>query len=315
MVLPTPDPPRLLLTVPDLCEQYRHHALTIRNVSAGHVDQQLTYVKRLLDFLGLPRTAVSLRDVLNEEAITAFLIDYAPRYGPESRRQMHVAVRTFLRFAYEERLMPLDLSAFVPTVRKRAMGHIPRALAGSCIAALESSIDRSCPAGRRDAAVICLLSTYGVRGIQIRRLCLEHVDWENGCIHFPAAKGGHPVKQHLTSKAGNRLADYIVDGRPQSPYREVFLTLATATPLPDARVLWRMIDQRLRAARISVPKNVSRGTNGFRHAFATRMTGKVPFKDVADMLGHRSPSSTLVYAKVDVQTLRQAALPWPGVSA
>ncbi len=73
-----------------------------------------------------------------------------------------------------------------------------------------------------------------------------------------------------------------------------------------------MIHRRLLRANVPVPDGVSRGTHGLRHAFAVRMTGKVPFKDVVDMLGHRDPSSTLIYAKTDVQTLQQAALPWPG---
>jgi len=76
-----------------------------------------------------------------------------------------------------------------------------------------------------------------------------------------------------------------------------------------------MIHRRLQRAKASVPEGVSHGTHGLRHAFAVRMTGQVPFKDVVDMLGHRDPSSTLIYAKADVQTLRQAALPWPGVSS
>ena len=76
-----------------------------------------------------------------------------------------------------------------------------------------------------------------------------------------------------------------------------------------------MIRRRLQAAKISVPTGVSRGTHGFRHAFAVRMTGQVSFKDVVDMLGHRDPSSALIYAKADVQKLQHAALPWPGVSS
>jgi integrase len=93
---------------------------------------------------------------------------------------------------------------------------------------------------------------------------------------------------------------------------EVFLTLTTAVPLPDSSHLSKVIHRRLERADLIVPECVSRGTHGFRHAFAVRMTGQVPFKDVVDMLGHRDPSSTMIYAKTDVQTLQQAALPWPG---
>jgi len=304
-----------MMTLPTLREQYSHHALTIRNVCADTLKARLISLDRLFGYFGPPQTATELFGRINQTTLTAFLLDYAARYGPGSRQNMHSAARGFLRFAYEEQFMAYDLSALVPTVRRRAMAELPKALPDACIRALEDSIDRSCPAGRRDAAIVCLLSTYGVRGVPVRRLCLEHIDWHNERIHFPAAKRGRPIEQHLTVKVGNRLADYITNGRPQSPLPEVFLTLTTATALSDSSSLSTMIHRRLQRAEASVPEGVSRGTHGLRHAFAVRMTGRVPFKDVVDMLGHRDPSSTLIYAKADVQTLQQAALPWPGVSA
>lgn len=36
-----------------------------------------------------------------------------------------------------------------------------------------------------------------------------------------------------------------------------------------------------------------------------------PLKSIADMLGHRTLDSTLIYTKVDIETLRQVALEWP----
>lgn len=295
-----------------LRERYRHYALTVLSVSAELVRKRFIYFGRLFEFLGPPQNAAELFSGLDPRAITAFLIDYAPRHGPGSRQDMHAALRALLRFAYEEGFMAQDLSVLVPTVRNRASAHLPGAMPESCIVALERSIGRHSPEGRRDAAIVCLLSTYGVRGAQIRRLRLEHIDWENARIHFCACKGGRAIEQHLTAKAGNRLAGYIADGRPQSPCREVFLEPATATALADSQALSRIIDRRLQQAGVRLPAGVSRGTHGFRHAFATRMVGRVPFKDLTDMVGHRSPSSTLVYGKVDVQALQQAALPWPG---
>lgn len=312
MSLPATNTAKMALSA--LREQYRHHALTIRNVCADTVKARLICLDRLFNYLGPPQTAAELFAGLDQTSLTEFLVDYATRYGPGSRQNMHSSARGFLRFAYEEQLMPRDLSALVPTVRRRAMAELPKALPDLCITALEDGIDPTSAVGQRDAAIICLLSTYGVRGIQIRCLCLEHIDWQNERIHFPAAKRGQPIEQHLTVKAGNRLADYITNGRPQSLLPEVFLTLTTAAPLTDSSYLSRMIRRRLQRVEAPVPEGVSRGTHGLRHAFAVRMTGQVPFKDVVDMLGHRDPSSTRIYAKADVRTLQQAALPWPGVS-
>jgi integrase len=295
-----------------LVERYRHYTLTVRSTSAETIRKRSVYLRRLFEFLGPPANAGRLFARLDPKTIGAFLTHYAPRHGPGSRRDRHATLSAFLRFAYEEQFMGQDLSALVPTVRRHAAAHLPRALPEACIVALEQSIERQSPEGRRDAAIVCLLATYGVRGAQIRGLRLEHIDWDRERIRFPVCKGGRPVEQPLTAKAGNRLVEYLAGGRPRSSCREVFLVQATATALPRAQALSKIIDRRLRQGGICVPAGVSRGTHGFRHAFATRRVGRVPFKDLVDMLGHRSPSSTLVYGRVDVETLQQAALPWPG---
>lgn len=313
MLLPTIDTSTMTLLA--LREQFRLYDLTIRNVCADTAKERLRYLDIVFGYFGAPQTADELCASLTPATLTEFLLSYATKHGPGTRQAMHTALRVFLRFVYEEQFLSRDLSGLVPSVRKRALSGLPKALPASCISALEASIDRSSLAGLRDAAVICLLSTYGVRGIQIRHLRLDHIDWQNARIHFPSAKRGRPIEQHLTAKAGNRLVDYITKGRPPSDVPEVFLTLNKAATMTGKTCLSLMIRRRLLRLGIPIPEGVSLGTHGFRHAFAVRMTGHVPFKDVVDMLGHRDPSSALIYAKADVQTLQQAALPWPGVSA
>jgi len=40
---------------------------------------------------------------------------------------------------------------------------------------------------------------------------------------------------------------------------------------------------------------------------------RATLKEIADFFGHRSLSTTTIYAKVDLTALREVALPWPEV--
>jgi len=296
-----------------LAEEYHRDALRVRGVLDESAKAERPYLKRFFEYFGPPDSPESLFAAICPDAVTDCLIQYASRYGPGSRRCMQNTVRLFLRFAYLSGYLEADFSALSPCVRSPRMGKIARSIPSECIDALISSIGKETPADRRDSAMICLLSTYGVRGVQIRRLCLEDIDWARSRIHFPAVKRGRPVEQHLTAKAGNRLADYITNARPSSSCSEVFLRLREPfQPIAHPRQLSRIIRRRMVQVGVELPEGVPYGSHCFRHAFATRLYGRVPFMDVVDMLGHRDPSTTLIYGKVDVANLQKAALPWPG---
>jgi site-specific recombinase XerD len=57
----------------------------------------------------------------------------------------------------------------------------------------------------------------------------------------------------------------------------------------------------------------SLGAHSLRHTLATEMVSNgATFKAVSDVLGHKSITTTLIYAKLDLKALMQVALPWPG---
>lgn len=295
-----------------LGKRYRRNALEVRQVTSETARKQWAYLNRFFLQTGPHRSPSELFKRLDPNLVTDFLFSYAGSHGVGARRWMHLSLRMFLRFCGECGYLGRDLSFLVPSVRVPKAGRLPRCLPDECIASLSDGIKRDTEAGRRDAAIVWLLATYGVRGVQIRRLRLDHIDWVNEHIHFPAAKGGRPVDQHLTCEVGNRLSDYILHARPCSPCPEVFLTLTEPFhPLGAPCMSW-ILRRRIEKLGAQLPEGVSRGTHGFRHAFAARMTGRVPFKEVSDLMGHRDPDSTLIYGRIDVDALQQAALPWPG---
>ena len=170
-----------------LIEMFYWDALRVRCVADETANAEIIYIARFCRHVGLPDSCEELFRAVSPELISGFLAEYAAVNSPGSLRWLQVSLRSFLHFAYRSSLIERDLSALVPVRSIRRLGTVPRSLPDECIARLRSDIDRSTAAGMRDSAIICLLAIYGVRGVQIRRLRLDDIDWRRDRVHFPAA--------------------------------------------------------------------------------------------------------------------------------
>ena len=124
-------------------------------------------------------------------------------------------------------------------------------------------------------------------------------------------KSASERKLPLPDDVGRALVDYLQNGRPKSAQPYIFLrTRAPFSPITGSSTVSGIAKGHLRLAGISV-RGLS--SHAFRHTAATQMVRRgASFKQVADILGHRHLETTNIYAKLDEETLHQAALPWPG---
>ena len=157
----------------------------------------------------------------------------------------------------------------------------------------------------RDHAIILLLSVYGMRSGEVRRLRLDDIDWSRNCIRFIRSKSGCPESVPLVAHIGNAIARYLREARPRSTSRIMFLRLrAPFTPLSQG-AMYHAVNSHLPA---HGHLGKGRGPHGLRHACARHLLESgLSFKEVGDHLGHRNSDTTRIYAKVNLAMLRQVA--------
>ncbi len=176
-----------------------------------------------------------------------------------------------------------------------------------------AAVLRACTTGAvtaRDAAITLLALTSGLRACDIVGLRLTDVDWRTTTIGIVQQKTHNPVTIPLTDLLVDRLAAYVLDERPDSADRHVFLrALAPHTRLGDHASIYRITAQVFRTAGVA---NVKAGTRLLRHSAASRLLrAATPLPTISAVLGHADPDSTNGYMNLDRERLMACVLDVP----
>jgi integrase/recombinase XerD len=167
------------------------------------------------------------------------------------------------------------------------------------------SVKGSGPAVLRARAILSLLAIYGLRSGEVSRLMLSDFDWREEVFEVTHSKRGGPQRYPLQREVGDAILQYLKRGRPRCACRHLFVTLNPPYRPLGAYGLWTLTSRRLGAVGIQCRK---KGPHTLRHACATRWLQQgASFKEIGDLLGHRSLESVGIYAKVDLPALRAVA--------
>jgi integrase/recombinase XerD len=247
---------------------------------------------------------------LDAAAVTDFLLRAVQGRSMAWSKTLVFGLRSFLRFCFETGLVTCRLDRAVPSVAGWKKASLPEAVAVKDLGQLVRSCDRRSAAGRRDYAILLLLSRLGLRAGEVSALGLGDIDWRMGelVIH---GKGARRDRLPLPVDVGDALVGYLQRGRPTVSSRSVFITLsAPLRPLSPGGVRAAV---RYACRRAGIEEL---GSHRLRHSAATEMLRKgSSLVEIAQVLRHENLETTSIYAKVDDASLIQVARPWPGWSA
>jgi site-specific recombinase XerD len=115
----------------------------------------------------------------------------------------------------------------------------------------------------------------------------------------------------LPADVARALAHYLHHDRPRCASRRLFLShRAPIGELHSVTAISKLVRRALAKAGVN---SARKGAHLLRHSLATELLRQgASLAEIGEVLRHRSPDTTAIYAKVDLAALRTLALPWPG---
>jgi integrase/recombinase XerD len=291
-------------------EEFRLYLQRERRLAPATVLNYAQFVQRFLaQFVADEQVRL---DRLCAADVVRFVQHEAARLHPKQSKLMTTALRSFLQYARYRGLISIDLRSSVPTVANWSMASLPRALSSEEVQQLLSRCDRHTAVGRRNWAILLLLARLGLRAGEVVGLRLEDLDWEAGelCIR---SSGARSDRLPLPHEVGAAVAEYLRLARPNCSSRRVFVRMrAPYRGFASSVAICCVVRRALERAGLDPPH---KGAHLLRHSVATHLLRHgASLAEIGELLRHRNPQTTMIYAKVDLAALRPLALPWPGAA-
>lgn len=282
-----------------------------RGLAPTTVTLDVRLVRPFLQKRALERGGRLNLEQLTAGEVRAFVLAQA-RERPRSAKRIVTALRSLLRYLHVDGVLPIPLAGAVPSPAGHALAGLPKALEPGQVTAMLDSCDPATATGRRDRAVLLMLSRMGLRAGEVAGLGLDDIDWRRGEITV-RGKGNRRDRLPLPADVGAAIVAYLRDGRPAGVLdRTVFI--AAQAPREALSYLGITTIVEVAARRAGIPGLVH--AHRLRHSAATAMLrGGGSLAEIGQALRHSLPATTAIYAKVDIGALRPLGRPWPGPEA
>ena len=282
-----------------------------RRLSEYTIRQDRYYLSIFLEYMN--RQNILQTSELDFKRINEFLLSL-DNSKKSLRHHVIRELRLYLRHLYENDQLKNNLARMLPTDAYRQMEHLPSVYTKDEINTVCHSIDRSNPIGKRDYAIMMLLSRYGLRASDICGLQFEDINWDRSLVQIVQYKTGVPVELPLTNEIGEALIDYFKHGRPLCDNGHVFVQGISPFQHLATSGISNIVKKRFREAGIDQSGRKC-GAHALRHSLASLLLKeRVVLPVITGVLGHKDSDSTRSYLRLDTESLRVCALDVPPVT-
>ena len=308
-VIPAPIPTCDDSALAAILTRYERHLRSERGLAAATVINYLPCIRKFLIERFREKPPV-IREVRSSD-VSDFILRHAPTMSPRRAQMVTAAFRSFFRFLFQDGELLVNLALSVPSVADRRLATIPKYLSPDQVERVLGTCNRQTATGRRDYAILLLLARLGLRAGEVVSLRLDDVDWRTGEL-LVRGKGLLHDRMPLPIDVGEALTSYLRTDRPACKTRRVFVCMKAprsgfAGPSTLSTIVRRALDR-------ADLYPALRGAHVLRHSLATTMLRSgASMNEIGEVLRHRTPSTTEIYAKLDFDGLRTLAHPWPSV--
>ncbi len=275
------------------------YARTECHLSANTVAAYRRDLAKFAEWLGgRDVTKLSIRDLAD---YAGWL--HARKLAPASIARHVVSLKVFFRYLQLEGVLRDNLAELLGS--QRLWQRVPQILSVEAVDQLLTSPSLADPLWRRDRALLELLYATGCRASEVSHLTIADVHLSEGfCVC--RGKGDRQRIVPVNRRAAAAVRTYLDDER------SVLVKAAGKDPgwlflsrrglrLRRERI-WELM--KLYATRVGAPSSI--GPHTMRHSFATHLVaGGADLRQVQEMLGHASISTTQIYTHVDPARLKK----------
>ena len=275
-------------------------------LAPGSVRLLASEIRQFLAYLD--RTGRGALGTVTADDVRGFMVEVAPKRSAGVGNLVW-SLRRFFAFLNVAGLSDVRIGGLLARAAPRRVRALP------CFTREETSrlvagIETETPCGKRDAAMVLLAVSTGLRCCDIVALRLEAIDWRHDEIRLVQAKTSRPLVLPLPALAGNAVAEWILHGRPDCEAPEVFVRLQPPFARLGNSAGSTLMRRRLTRAGVDHVAGDGKSFHALRRTAGTRLIESgagLPL--AAQILGHGRINSAGRYFALASEQLRECCLP------